>query len=58
MVWSKLIERLDSVTSMMSLFSANNANKFITHTILPLKKDCSRADWLSVVKTEFMIMLR
>jgi hypothetical protein len=32
MVWSKLIQRLDSAISMISLFSSNNANKFITHT--------------------------
>jgi len=32
-------------------FSSSNANKFITHTIF-LRKDCSRVDWLSVVKTK------
>jgi len=39
MVWSKLIQRLDSAISMISLFSSNNANKFITHThtLLSLK---------------------
>jgi hypothetical protein len=37
MVWSKLIQRLNSTTSKMSSLSQNNANKFITYTILSLE---------------------
>jgi len=37
MVWSKLIERLDSATSTISLFLQSNVNKFITYTVLPLE---------------------
>jgi hypothetical protein len=37
MVWSKLTQKLDSATSTMSLFSPNNANKFITNTPFPLE---------------------
>jgi len=36
----------------MSLFSQSNVNKFITHTPLSFKKDWSRVDWLSVLKTK------
>jgi len=36
-VWSKLIQRLDSTMSMISLFSSSNAKKFITHTLLHLE---------------------
>jgi hypothetical protein len=38
MVWSKLIQKLDSATSIMSLFSPSNANKFITHTLFLLER--------------------
>jgi hypothetical protein len=38
MVWPKLVQMLDSATSMMSLFSPSNANKFITHTFFPLER--------------------
>jgi len=38
MVWSKLIQRLNSLTPMMFLFSSSNANKFITNTLLSLKR--------------------
>jgi hypothetical protein len=47
MVWSKLIQRLDSAISMISLFLSNNANKFITHTHTHtpfFKNDCPRVD--------------
>jgi hypothetical protein len=37
MVWSKLIQMLDTTKSTMSLFSPNNANKFIIHILLPLE---------------------
>jgi len=36
MVWSKLIQKLDSATSIMSLFSPSNAN--ITHTLFLLER--------------------
>jgi hypothetical protein len=36
-VWSKLTQKLDFATSKMSLFSPNNASKFITHTLLLLE---------------------
>ena len=36
----------------MSFFLPCNANKFIAHTLIPLENDCSRVDWLSVVKTK------
>jgi hypothetical protein len=51
MVWSKLIQRLNFTTSTMSLFLWSNANKFITHTFF-FSNDCSKVDWLSVVKTK------
>jgi hypothetical protein len=35
----------------MSLFLWSNANKFITH-ICFFRNDCSKVDWLSVVKTK------
>jgi hypothetical protein len=38
MVWSKLIQRLDSVMLMISLVSPSNASKFITHIFLPLER--------------------
>jgi len=38
MVWSKLIQRLDSATSMMFLFSPSYASKFITYTPIPLER--------------------
>jgi hypothetical protein len=38
MIWPKLIQRLDSATSIMSLFLPSNANKFITHTLFPLER--------------------
>jgi hypothetical protein len=38
MVWSKLIQMLDSAMSMMSLFLPSNASKFITHILRPLKR--------------------
>jgi hypothetical protein len=37
MVRSKLIQKLDSATSTMFLFSLNNVSKFITHIFIPLK---------------------
>ena len=36
----------------MSLFSQSNVNKFITHTPPSFRKDRSRVDWLSVLKTK------
>jgi hypothetical protein len=51
MIWSKLTQKLDFATSMMSLFSPSNANKLITHTP-SLRKDRSRVDWLSILKTK------
>jgi hypothetical protein len=38
MVLSKLIQSLDLATLMMFLFLPSNANKFITHTLLPLER--------------------
>ena len=38
MVWSKLTQKLDSVTLMISLFLPNNVSKFITHTPLSLER--------------------
>jgi len=39
MIWSKLIQRLDFVTSTISLFFfPSNANKFIAHTLFSLKR--------------------
>jgi hypothetical protein len=38
MVWLKLIQSLDSTTSMMSLFSSSNASKFISHTPFSLER--------------------
>jgi hypothetical protein len=38
MVWSKLIQMLDFVMLMMSLFSPSNTSKLITHTLLPLER--------------------
>jgi len=37
MVWSKLIQRLDSAISTMSLILLSNVNKFITHTLIFLE---------------------
>jgi hypothetical protein len=51
MVWLKSIQRLDITLLVMLLFSLSNASKFITQTLLSLKIDCSRVDWLSIVKT-------
>ena len=51
MVWLKSIQRLDITMLVMLLFSLSNASKFITQTLLSLKIDCSRVDWLSIVKT-------
>jgi flagella basal body P-ring formation protein FlgA len=52
MVWLKLTQNQDSAMSIMSLFSLSNASKFITHTPFSFRKDCSRVDWLSILKTK------
>jgi hypothetical protein len=44
MFWSKLIQMIDSVTLMVSLFSPNNASKFITYTLFSFRNDCSIVD--------------
>jgi len=51
MVWLKSIQRLDITMLVMLLFFLSNANNFITQKLLSFKKDCSRVDWLSIVKT-------
>jgi len=39
MIWSKLIQRLDFVTSTMSsFFFPSNTNKFIAHILFSLKR--------------------
>jgi hypothetical protein len=52
MVWSKLIQRLDFAMSTMSLFSLRNINKFITHTLVFLRKDRLRVERLSIMRTK------
>jgi hypothetical protein len=38
MILSKLMQKLDFVTSIKSLFLPSNDNKFVTHILLPLEK--------------------
>jgi len=37
MVWSKSVKEIDLATSMMFSYLPNNASKYITHTLIPLK---------------------
>jgi hypothetical protein len=58
MVWSKLIQRLDSAISTMSLILPSNVNKFITHTLFFLEMIVLRLIDCPYLKPNLRVMFK
>jgi hypothetical protein len=56
MAWSKLVKEIDLATSMMFLYLPNNANKYITHTLIPLKMIIIELIGYSLWKSDLEVM--